>query len=66
MWVQIQALLAIEKAEVVVVVEVLWSNTRSNIKVTKPQMFNRKAGKISDFLIAYKLYIRMRMRDMVL
>ena len=32
---------------------------------TKPQMFNRKAEKISDFLIAYKLYIRMRMRDVV-
>ena len=41
------------------------SNTRSNIKVAKPQIFNRKARKISGFLIAYKLYIRIRMRNLI-
>ena len=40
-------------------------NTRSNIKVAKPQIFNRKARKISGFLIAYKLYIRIRMRNVI-
>jgi len=38
-------------------VVILWSNTKSNIKVAKPQMFNKKVGKISGFLIACRLYI---------
>jgi len=41
-------------------------NTKSNVKVAKPQIFNRKAGKVSGFLIAYKLYIRMRIRDVIM
>ena len=38
------------------------SNTGSNIKVAKPLVFNEKAGKVGGFIIAYKLYLRMRMR----
>jgi len=40
-------------------------NTRSNIKVAKLQMFNEKVGKISEFLIACRLFIRIRMRNTV-
>ena len=39
------------------------SNTESNIKVAKLQMFNEKIGKISGFLTVCKLYIRMRIRE---
>ena len=38
-------------------------NTKSNIEVAKLQMFDRAANKVSGFLIVYKLYIRMRMRE---
>ena len=38
------------------------SNTGSNIKVAKPLVFNEKAGKVEEFIITYKLYLRMRMR----
>ena len=40
-------------------------NTRSNVEVAKPQTFNREVCKVSSFLMAYKLYIRMRMREML-
>ena len=38
-------------------------NTESNIEVAKLQMLNGKVGKVLEFLIACKLFIRMRMRD---
>jgi len=38
-------------------------NTGSNAEVTKPQAFNRIAGKVSGFLMVYKLFIRIRMRN---
>lgn len=38
------------------------SNTKSNINMAKPLIFNRKKIKVLGFLIAYKLYIRVRMR----
>jgi len=41
----------------------LRSNNRPNVKVAMPQIFNGKAGKILEFLIAYRLYIRMKMRE---
>ena len=40
-------------------------NTKLNVEVAKPQIFNRKAEKVLGFLIAYKLFIRMRIRDMM-
>jgi len=38
-------------------------NTESNVKVAKPQTFNGKTGKISEFFVACRLYIRIRMRN---
>ena len=40
-------------------------NTRSNIDVAKPQIFNREMSKVLGFLIACRLYIKMRMRKVV-
>jgi len=34
-------------------------------KVAKPQVFDGTPGKISDFIITCKLYLRMRMRGVV-
>ena len=38
-------------------------NTESNINIAKLLMFNRKANKILGFLMAYRLFIRMKMRN---
>ena len=37
-------------------------NTESNIKVAKPPTFNGGTNRVSGFIIAYRLYLRMRMR----
>lgn len=42
---------------------VLELNTRSNIKVAKLPTFNRDTSKVLEFLMVYRLYIRMRMRN---
>jgi len=42
------------------------SNTRSNIEVAKLQIFNGAANKISVFFTACRLYIRIRMRNVVI
>jgi len=49
--------------EVGAVVGIPQPNTESNIKVAKPQTFNGKAGKVLGFLIVYRLFIRMKMRN---
>ena len=41
-------------------------NTRLNINVAKPPVFSRKANKISRFLITYKLFIRMKIRNNII
>ncbi len=61
MQMQIQALLATGAGEGEWVMEE--SNTESNIKVAKPLVFNEKVGKVEGFIIVYKLYLRMRMRE---
>ena len=40
-------------------------NTESNIEVTKPQIFNGEASKVLGFLTVCRLYIRIRMRDVL-
>ena len=37
-------------------------NTRSNVEVAKLLTFNRKVRQILEFLTAYMVYIRIRMR----
>jgi len=37
-------------------------NTRSSTEVARPQVFNKSPGKILEFVIACRLFIRMRMR----
>jgi len=39
------------------------SNTGLNVEMVKLQIFDGAANKVSGFLIAYRLYIRMKMRD---
>lgn len=39
------------------------SNTRSSVNVAKPLTFNRNVSNISGFLTAYRLYIRIKMRN---
>ena len=38
-------------------------NTGSNAKVAKPQAFNGETQKISGLLMAYRSYIRMKIRN---
>ena len=38
-------------------------NIGLSIKVAKPQVFDRITEKVSGFLIAYKLFIRMKIRE---
>ena len=38
------------------------SNTRSNVEVAKLPIFNGDVSKTADFIIVYKLYIRMKIR----
>lgn len=40
-------------------------NIKSNVEVAKPQIFNGKTEKVLDFLMACRLYIRIRIREVV-
>jgi len=51
----------IREAKEKTVAKVPRSNTRSNVKLAKPQMFNKN----TRFLIASKLYIKMKMRNVI-
>ena len=38
------------------------SNTRCNIEIAKPPIFNKKASRVGEFIMAYRLYLRIKMR----
>jgi len=38
-------------------------NIEPNVKVAKLLVFNRKAGKVGDFITAYRLFLKMKMRE---
>ena len=62
MQVQIQALLAVaggaggERGT-------MGSNMGSHMEVAKPAIFNGEAGRVGGFVTAYRLYLRMKMRE---
>jgi len=60
----LQALIVEKRREGEEVV-VLRFNIRSNIDMAKPPTFNGNATKVSELIIAYRLYMRMRMRDVL-
>ena len=59
MQVQIQALLAAQGGAGR---ETARSNMGSHIEVAKPAIFNGEAEKVGDFIMACRLYLRMKMR----
>ena len=60
MQIQIQVLLAVGGVEVGVVIP--WSNTESNIEVAKLQAFDGVVGKVLEFIVVCKLFLRIKMR----
>lgn len=38
-------------------------NMGSNIKVAKLPVFNREVGRVGDFIMACRLYLRMRIKE---
>ena len=57
---QIQALIV---GETVVGRGAEGSNMESHMEITKPLVFNGEAGKVGEFIMAYRLYLRMKMRE---
>ena len=41
------------------------SNIRSNIEVVKPLVFNGKAKKVRSFIIVCRLYLRIKIRRII-
>jgi len=40
-------------------------NTRSHIEVAKPLVFNGEASKVGEFITVYRLYLKMKMRGVI-
>ena len=62
MQVQIQALLAAQRGAGTGE-EATGSNMGSHMEVTKLAIFNGEAGKVEGFITAYRLFLRMKMRE---
>ena len=62
MQVQIQALLAAQGGAGAGR-ETVGSNMGSHMEVEKPAIFNREAEKVGGFIMACRLYLRMKMRE---
>ena len=60
---QIQALLAATRGAGSTERGVIGSNMGSQMEVAKPTIFNGEAGRVEGFVIAYRLYLRMKMRE---
>ena len=60
MQVHIQALLAEEAGGEAILKEI---ERRRGAEIAKPQIFDRTPSKVGGFISAYKLYIRMRLRE---
>ena len=43
--------------------ETIGSNVEPQIEVAKPPIFNGEVGKVGGFITAYRLYLRMKMRE---
>jgi len=41
------------------------SNMGSQMEVAKPAIFNGEAGRVGGFVIACRLYLRMKMREAI-
>ena len=42
------------------------SNTGPNIEVAKPPMFNGEVGRVGEFIIVCRLYLRIKMREVTI
>ena len=60
---QIQPLLAATEGTGSTEREAMGSNMGPHMEVAKPAIFNRKAGKVGRFVIACRLYLRMKMKE---
>ena len=63
MQVQIQALLAATRGAESAERGAMGSNTGPHMEVAKPAIFNGEIGKVGEFVITCKLYLRMKMRE---
>ena len=66
MAIQVQILILITEGAIVGVEGVIErSNTETNIEITKPLVFNKKAAKVESFITVFRLYLRMRIREVM-
>ena len=59
---QIQALIAEEVGGTEAERGITGSSTGPQMEVAKPPVFNGEAGRVGEFIIAYRLYLRMKIR----
>ena len=60
---QIQALLAAGGGAGTAERTAMRSNMGSHMEMAKPAIFNGEAGKVGEFVIACRLYLRMKMKE---